>query len=360
MANQDTVYSVLTNKYGLSCAAACGIMGNMFYESSFNPAAVGDGGTSFGLCQWHNERGTAMKNYCAANGGTWSSNIEGQIGYLMKELSNGYSKTRNAVNNCSNDSNGCSQVAKTMMTDFERPADQSAAAQSKRANKALEFFSKYTGTPSTYDDSYNGYVSDNAVYADSIGLTVGDPNAGNMESAVSALSKSGDIYSAIISLKDGKEFSFYTNENFSENFPVSYSSPGNVLGRSVPVLGYDSTGARTLAISLDLFAGTPYRPGLDGSVSDPVGVLHSDLDLLKSFEYPDYSSAIVLPPPNVLLSIGNTIRIKGVLQGLSIEYDRPFDDKNRPMHAKVSFTITQVSDDPPDYSDIRSRSSKSY
>lgn len=360
MSNQDIVYSILTNKYGLNCAAACGIMGNIHYESGFNPAAVGDHGTSFGLCQWHKDRGTAMKNYCAAHGGEWSSNIEGQMGYLMKELSTGYSKTRNAVYNCSNDANGCSHVAKTMMIDFERPANQSEANQSKRAKKALEFFSKYNGTPSTYDDSYEGYVSDSAVYADSIGLTVGDPYADSLESAVNALSELGDIYSAIISLKDGKEFLFYTNENFSENFPVSYSSPGNVLGRSVPILGYDSTGARTLAITLDLFAGAPYRPGLDSSVSDPIDVLHSDLDLLKSFEYPDYSSSIVLPPPIVLLSIGNTVRIKGVLQGLSIEYDRPFDEKNRPMRAKVSFTVTQVSDNPPDYSDIRNRTIKSY
>lgn len=181
----------------------------------------------------------------------------------------------------------------------------------------------------------------------------------NMVSAISELEAEGDIYSTVINLRTGDTFKFYTNNSVSENFPVGYSSPGTVIGRSVPIVGYDSTGARTVVVSLDLFAGTNYRPDL-GDISDPVDQLHKDLDLLKSFEYPDYSTSVVIPPPQILLSIGSTLRIKGVMQNLSIEYYRPFDSRNRPMYAKVSFTVTQVTSNPPDNYDIKNRSTTSF
>ena len=51
---------------GLSRAQAAGIAGNLLYESGFNPSAVGDGGTSFGIAQWHQGRGAAMKQWTKA------------------------------------------------------------------------------------------------------------------------------------------------------------------------------------------------------------------------------------------------------------------------------------------------------
>ncbi|MBK7860243.1 MAG: LysM peptidoglycan-binding domain-containing protein [Archangiaceae bacterium] len=50
---------------GLTRAQAAGIASNLFYESGFRPDAVGDGGTSFGIAQWHNGRGDAMKQWTA-------------------------------------------------------------------------------------------------------------------------------------------------------------------------------------------------------------------------------------------------------------------------------------------------------
>ncbi len=48
---------------GLTRAQAAGIAGNLVFESGFNPNAVGDGGTSFGIAQWHSGRGAAMKSW---------------------------------------------------------------------------------------------------------------------------------------------------------------------------------------------------------------------------------------------------------------------------------------------------------
>ena len=84
--NEATVYSFLVNKVGFNSAGACGIMANIQHESSFNPHATGDKGTSYGICQWHNSRWTAMKNWCKANGYD-STTLTGQLNYLKFELS---------------------------------------------------------------------------------------------------------------------------------------------------------------------------------------------------------------------------------------------------------------------------------
>lgn len=75
---------------GLTKAQAAGIAGNLLHESGFNPSAVGDGGTSFGIAQWHNGRGDAMKRWTQANGYS-STSFRGQLEYLWHELNNGES-----------------------------------------------------------------------------------------------------------------------------------------------------------------------------------------------------------------------------------------------------------------------------
>lgn len=84
--NEATVYSFLVNKIGFNSAGACGVMANIQRESSFNPHATGDNGTSYGICQWHNGRWTAMKNWCKSNGYD-STTLTGQLNYLKFELS---------------------------------------------------------------------------------------------------------------------------------------------------------------------------------------------------------------------------------------------------------------------------------
>lgn len=86
---------------GLTKAQAAGIAGNLLYESGFNPSAVGDGGTSFGVAQWHLGRGDAMKAFCRSHGYAENS-FKGQLEYLWHELnhneSNAMSKLRATTN----------------------------------------------------------------------------------------------------------------------------------------------------------------------------------------------------------------------------------------------------------------------
>ena len=65
LAVEREVFDYLTNELMLSNAAACGVLANIEHESAFQPTIFGDKGTSYGLCQWHNERFTALRGYCA-------------------------------------------------------------------------------------------------------------------------------------------------------------------------------------------------------------------------------------------------------------------------------------------------------
>lgn len=133
--NVKTTVDYLMKK-GLNSAAACGVAGNIYYESNFNPAAVGDGGTSFGICQWHDGRGSEMKKQVGAN---WASNLTGQLDYLWYELKSSYQGTLSRLKSVSNTTSGAKNAADYFVRNFEVPADVNNESV-KRQNKAVEYF----------------------------------------------------------------------------------------------------------------------------------------------------------------------------------------------------------------------------
>jgi len=66
VANVGAVYRELIAQ-GASTVQALGIMANMINESGFNPEAIGDGGTSFGLVQQHGDYGHLVTGDPAAD-----------------------------------------------------------------------------------------------------------------------------------------------------------------------------------------------------------------------------------------------------------------------------------------------------
>lgn len=156
-ANKQTVWNYLI-KAGCSKACAAGIMGNIEAESSFNLDAVGDYGTSFGLCQWHNDRGTAMKNFCSSHGGDWRTNTEGQLGYLMKELTTSYTSVWSLIKTQPDTDNGIFNAAAYFVMKFEVAAgsgwdsgvpNRSNNVQSTRYSKAKAIYNTYAGSTSS-------------------------------------------------------------------------------------------------------------------------------------------------------------------------------------------------------------------
>ena len=143
---------------GLNNAAACGIAGNIKHESGFRTEAIGDYGTSFGICQWHNERGNQMKQMA---GSDWSNNMTGQLDYLWYELENNYSGLLNSLKNVENTESGCRAAADMFVRQFERPANvdyQSSIRQESAANYFNQITQIIVSTDQSNYDSVN-YVN---------------------------------------------------------------------------------------------------------------------------------------------------------------------------------------------------------
>lgn len=78
---QSQVWNHFASK-GLPPHQIAGIMGNMQWESRFNPGIAGDNGHALGLSQW-NDRGPAMKAFV---GSDWKTDVNGQLAFMDKEL----------------------------------------------------------------------------------------------------------------------------------------------------------------------------------------------------------------------------------------------------------------------------------
>ncbi len=115
--NEAAVFQYCTEKLGLNTAAACGVLANIYCESGFRTNAIGDGGTSVGICQWHNGRWTNLKNYAPDD---WQT-LEGQLRFMKKELRTGYSDTLNYLKEVSDDEQGAYDAAYYWCMHFEMP-----------------------------------------------------------------------------------------------------------------------------------------------------------------------------------------------------------------------------------------------
>ncbi len=100
---------------GFSNSGIAAVLTNINAESGFNPNIVGDGGTSYGLCQWHNERWDNLKNYTSG----WQT-VGGQLDFLLYELESGYMSLYNSL---LNEAASANTLANNYCVQFERPAN---------------------------------------------------------------------------------------------------------------------------------------------------------------------------------------------------------------------------------------------
>ena len=103
-------------------------------------------GYGMGLAQWtHYSRKQALLNYVKAAGKS-IGDLETQLAFLLKEIK-GYTSVWNSLTTASS----VREASNAVLTRYERPADQSEAAQVKRAGYGQTHYEKYaaasTNTP---------------------------------------------------------------------------------------------------------------------------------------------------------------------------------------------------------------------
>ena len=166
-SNEEKIWNYLVGK-GLSKAGVAGLMGNLYAESALNPqnlqnsyesklgytdssytAAVDSGSynnfvrdsAGYGLAQWtYWSRKQNMLEFARAAGKS-IGDLEMQLDFLFKELSEGY-KSVLAVLKAATTVKAASD---SVLLNFERPADQSDAVKAKRAGYGQTYYDKYAG-----------------------------------------------------------------------------------------------------------------------------------------------------------------------------------------------------------------------
>ena len=131
-SNKQSVCLSLLNS-GFSKNAVAAIMTNIQAESSFRTDALGDSGTSYGLCQWHNGRNTKLRNFC----GSEYSTIKCQLSYLISELQQGYTGVYNYL--LSN--NSANSMASYYCIYFEVPANRFTNCPNRANNYSASMLS---------------------------------------------------------------------------------------------------------------------------------------------------------------------------------------------------------------------------
>jgi hypothetical protein len=132
---------------GLTKEGAAGVAGNMKIESNFNPGAIGDHGTSYGICQWHATRKTALFNFAKSQGKP-ANDMNVQLDYLWKELTSSYAGLIRDLKTTTDPRDAAHKFA----AQFERPAHIS--------NKRLDYAQQYSDTygPSFTDQAVDAVV----------------------------------------------------------------------------------------------------------------------------------------------------------------------------------------------------------
>ena len=159
----DYLYGKIGNAYGVA-----GLMGNLYAESALRPnnlqntyekklglsdtqytANVDDGSytnfvkdsAGYGLAQWtYWSRKQALHEYAKASGKS-IGDLDIQLAFIWKELSEGYKallKTLQAATSVTD-------ASTAVLTQYERPADQGASVQAKRAGYGQTYYDKYAG-----------------------------------------------------------------------------------------------------------------------------------------------------------------------------------------------------------------------
>ena len=114
---------------------ACGIISNIEAESNFREDAIGDGGTAYGICQWHSDRQRNFRNHFGHD--IRSSTYVEQVQFINVELVGG---TESHAGELLKRATSPNEAGRLVSQNYERPADGSGSVARHRAERADDWF----------------------------------------------------------------------------------------------------------------------------------------------------------------------------------------------------------------------------
>lgn len=121
-----------------------------------------------------------------------------------------------------------------------------------------------------------------------------------------------------------------------------------IMGRSMPVSGYSSSGPRT--VSLQLY----FVKEIDAV--RPKKNLKNTVAWLRSFAYPDYAGNVVHTPHPVYLHLADMVKMKAVVLDVQVSYKAPWDILNDyTTLVEVSMSFKEIGEVPQGLQQIRDK-----
>ena len=135
-SNEHAIYAFLTGEMGYNRAATMGVIANMKYESGYRTECVGDGGTSYGICQWHAGRKSNLMNFCTDNGLDYTT-LEAQLQFFKYEITSRYTSVHAYLKSVENSADGAYDAGYYFCFNYEAPAARTSQS-TKRGNYAKD------------------------------------------------------------------------------------------------------------------------------------------------------------------------------------------------------------------------------
>lgn len=134
----------------------------------------------------------------------------------------------------------------------------------------------------------------------------------------------------------------------------------NILARTAPIYSYSYSGPRQVTVGLDLHRDMMYDVNRKNSDFLSESELTDDyidtlIRYLQAMALPSYAAkdaaSKMVNPPMVAVRFGNTLFIKGIIQGnVQVEYSGPLTRDKKYQQVRVSFNVVEV--DPQDAESI--------
>ena len=168
------IWNYLAREMHMNRAAISGFMANIRSESGFRTDAIGDYGTSYGICQWHDGRFSALQEFADSEGGE-ISDIRIQLEYLKFELETKYPVMLKDLLNAEDSEMGAYQAAYDICMKFERPEDTENRSIARGYAAQAEYRLPERSQPITKEiiDCYMDSMSRNVPYAGTYDWTGG-------------------------------------------------------------------------------------------------------------------------------------------------------------------------------------------
>lgn len=179
MTNAEIIYNYLKSK-GLNDFGAAGLMGNLFAESGLIPTnlqntyekkfglsdseytSAVDNGTyknfvhdsaGYGLAQWTFwSRKQSLYSF-AKNQGKSIGDLNMQLDFLMKELSESYGSVLSVLKNATS----VLEASNAVLLQFERPANQGESVQNKRCSYGQSYYDQFANLKSESENEFNNF-----------------------------------------------------------------------------------------------------------------------------------------------------------------------------------------------------------